>query len=58
MKKYIKFLRTILDKETKYVFRENAAYEVSWENEDYYKIRESYVFAKQDEGNIFEIIKK
>ena len=58
MKKYIKFLTTILDKETKYLFRENAAYEVSWENEDCYKIRDRYVFTKRDEGHIFEIIEK
>lgn len=33
-------------------------YEVTWEDELQYKIRDRYVFTKRDEGHIFEIIEK
>lgn len=58
MKKYLRFLTTVVDPEMKFVFRGGAGYEVTWEDELQYKIRDRYVFTKQDEGHIFEIIEK
>ena len=58
MKKYLRFLTTVVDPEMKFVFREGSAYEVTWEDELQYKIRDRYVFTKRDEGHIFEIIEK
>ena len=58
MKKHLRFLTTVVDPEMKFVFRCGAAYEVTWEDEIQYKIRDRYVFTKRDEGHIFEIIEK
>lgn len=58
MKKYLRFLTTVVDPEMKFVFRGGASYEVTWEDELQYKIRDRYVFTKRDEGHIFEIIEK
>lgn len=53
MKKYLRFLTTVVDPEMKFVFRGGAAYEVTWEDELQYKIRDRYVFTKRDEGHMW-----
>ena len=58
MKKYLRFLTAVVDPEMKFVFRGGSAYEVTWDDELQYKIRDRYVFTKRDEGHIFEIIEK
>ena len=58
MKKYLRFLTAVVDPEMKFVLRGGSAYEVTWEDELQYKIRDRYVFTKRDEGHIFEIIEK